>query len=184
MSNIHLFYSIIFLAIFSCKKEEVKPDPIVTTPIIEVPNNPIDTTNTDTTNTDTTITPPPVDHYLTITITDIRDVQGEMNIAIFDNEAAFDSKTNWVLATEQTVTGSSMQIKIKNLTAGVYAVTIYHDKNNNGELDTNGWTGVPQEGFGFSNDAMGLFGPPNFEQAKITIEAATDKDISIDLVHY
>ncbi len=183
MSNIHLFYSILFLAFFSCKKEEVKPDPIVTTPIIEVPNNPIDTTNTDTTNTDTTITPPPVDHYLTITITDIRDVQGEMNIAIFDNEAAFDSKTNWVLATEQTVTGSSMQIKIKNLTAGVYAVSVYHDKNNDGELNT-GLFGIPQVGFGFSNDAINNFGPPSFNQAKITIETATDKDISIDLVHY
>lgn len=173
MNNLHLLFSILFLAIFSCKKEEVEPDPIVNTPIIESPIVPGDTTTT---------VDPPADYFLTINITDIRDIEGEMNIAIFDNSTDFDAKTNWVIATEQTVTGSPMQVKIKNLPAGEYAISVYHDKNNDGELNTN-FLGIPKEGFGFSNDAINNFGPPSFDQAKITI-AAADQATSIDLVHY
>ena len=55
-----------------------------------------------------------------------------------------------------------------DLPYGSYAVKAFHDENGNGILDTN-FIGFPTEGFGFSNDAMGRFGPPSFEQAKFEI---------------
>jgi uncharacterized protein (DUF2141 family) len=51
---------------------------------------------------------------------------------------------------------------------GTYAVKVFHDENSNGELDTN-FVGFPTEGFGFSNDAMGSFGPPDFEDAAFVV---------------
>lgn len=53
---------------------------------------------------------------------------------------------------------------------GTYAVRLYHDENDNGELDTNVF-GVPREAYGFSNNARGRFGPPNFEEAAFTVES-------------
>jgi uncharacterized protein (DUF2141 family) len=47
---------------------------------------------------------------------------------------------------------------------GPYAVSVVHDENSNGRLDTN-FIGIPREGAGASNNAKGHFGPPKFDAA-------------------
>ena len=47
---------------------------------------------------------------------------------------------------------------------GTYAVSVVHDENSNGKLDTN-FIGMPREGVGASNDAKGHMGPPKFSAA-------------------
>lgn len=59
---------------------------------------------------------------------------------------------------------------VTDVPRGTYAVRLYHDENDNGELDTN-LVGVPQEAFGFSNDARGTMGPPDFQEAAFTLDA-------------
>ena len=55
---------------------------------------------------------------------------------------------------------------------GEYAIKVYHDENKNNEMDTLVF-GIPSEKYGFSNDARGVFGPPDFEAAKFTVGADT-----------
>jgi uncharacterized protein (DUF2141 family) len=43
-------------------------------------------------------------------------------------------------------------------------VSVVHDENFNGKLDTN-FIGMPREGVGASNDAKGHMGPPKFSAA-------------------
>jgi uncharacterized protein (DUF2141 family) len=52
---------------------------------------------------------------------------------------------------------------VENLNAGKYAFKYFHDENKNKKLDTN-LIGIPKEGYGFSNNAKGKFGPPSFGQ--------------------
>jgi|SRR5215471_4298764 len=47
---------------------------------------------------------------------------------------------------------------------GMFAVSVFHDENSNGKLDTN-FLGIPREGVGASNDARGHMGPPKFDAA-------------------
>jgi uncharacterized protein (DUF2141 family) len=47
---------------------------------------------------------------------------------------------------------------------GTYAVSVFHDENSNGKLDTK-FMGMPREGVGASNNAKGHFGPPKFDAA-------------------
>ena len=47
---------------------------------------------------------------------------------------------------------------------GTYAVSVFHDENSNGKLDTN-FIGMPKEGVGASNNASGHMGPPKFSAA-------------------
>lgn len=54
-------------------------------------------------------------------------------------------------------------ITITGLTSGNYSFKYFHDANNNKKLDTY-WFGAPKEGYGFSNNAKGYFGPPDFEK--------------------
>ncbi len=64
----------------------------------------------------------------------------------------------------------------KDLPVGEYAVTIFHDENNNGKLDTN-FMGIPNEDYGASNNAKGFMGPPKYSDAKFNLEK--DKTIII-----
>lgn len=64
------------------------------------------------------------------------------------------------------------------LPAGRYAFSAFHDANDNKKLDTN-WMGIPNEKYGFSNNARGTFGPPSLEDQLVEIQS--DKTISITL---
>ncbi len=68
--------------------------------------------------------------------------------------------------------GTTVEVHFEEVLDGEYAVKVFHDVNNNGKLDTN-WMGVPKEPYGFSNDAMGTFGPPSWEQARFTVKGHT-----------
>ncbi len=48
------------------------------------------------------------------------------------------------------------------LPSGSYAIACFHDENDNNKLDRS-FSGFPTEIYGFSNDARGVFGPPNLE---------------------
>lgn len=50
---------------------------------------------------------------------------------------------------------------------GAWALSVVHDENGNGRLDTR--LGIPREGFGFSNNPRIWFGPPSFESARFEL---------------
>ena len=53
------------------------------------------------------------------------------------------------------------------LASGAYAVSLFHDENGNGRLDT--ILGIPREGFGFSRNPPIRFGPPRFDAARFAV---------------
>jgi putative oxidoreductase len=53
----------------------------------------------------------------------------------------------------------------EDVAPGSYAMAFLHDEDDDGDLDRD-WIGMPQEGFGFSNDAPVRLGPPSFESAR------------------
>lgn len=66
-------------------------------------------------------------------------------------------------------------IAISGLKSGKYSFKYFHDKNSNKKWDTY-WIGAPKEGYGFSNNAMGKFGPPDFEKTIFELK----KDVRIE----
>lgn len=65
-----------------------------------------------------------------------------------------------------------------NLKAGKYAIRVFHDKNDNGKLDTT-FIGIPKERFGFSNNVMGKFGPPSLEQQLFEVNENATHQINL-----
>lgn len=63
----------------------------------------------------------------------------------------------------------TVRVRFEGVQEGDVALKLFHDVDGNGKLDTN-WMGIPKEPYGFSNDAMGTFGPPSWEQARISIK--------------
>lgn len=60
-----------------------------------------------------------------------------------------------------------LSVVVKDLPAGPVALTLFQDANANGRVDMSA-SGMPTEPYGFSNNAVGQFGPPRFEQALLT----------------
>ena len=52
----------------------------------------------------------------------------------------------------------------EKLSFGEYAISVIHDQNGNGKLDSNIFR-IPKEPYGFSNNAAATFGPPGFEES-------------------
>jgi uncharacterized protein (DUF2141 family) len=95
------------------------------------------------------------------------DAGGTLRLALCPSESAFETDKGCTLHTAKAA-GSLVRLRIPDLLPGTYAVKIFHDADNDGTLDTN-WLGIPSEPYGFSNDAMGSFGPPSFEQARFNV---------------
>ena len=94
---------------------------------------------------------------LKIEITSLRNNTGKVMLEVFDE------KEKVINREMSEIKEKSCQFMIKNLMAGKYAVRFYHDENQNSVMETNMF-GKPTEGYGFSNNVTGRFGPPPFEK--------------------
>ena len=53
-------------------------------------------------------------------------------------------------------------------TTGTYAIAVYHDADSNRSFNRTG-IGLPEEGFGFSNNPGTLFGLPSFRSVRLAV---------------
>ncbi len=101
---------------------------------------------------------------LTVTISGARNPNGSMALGIFNNEGGFPRAPQAFASMRIKAAQGNASVTFHDLPPGRYAVSAYHDENDNGKLDTDA-VGFPTEGYGFSNDARGTLGPPAFAQA-------------------
>lgn len=67
----------------------------------------------------------------------------------------------------EAAANGKLTVVLKDLPDGPLALSLFQDANANGRLDMNAM-GIPVEPYGFSNNAAGSFGPPQFEHAVVT----------------
>ncbi len=83
------------------------------------------------------------------------------------NEATF-MKAAPVQGLESEIVDGKATVTFTNVTPGVYAITLFHDKNGNKQMDFEA-NGMPIEMYGVSNNVMS-FGPPQWSDAKFDVE--------------
>lgn len=111
---------------------------------------------------------------LTIKITELKKNTGTVYISLSDENEKV------VQQTKGSVENGECTVMLTNIKSGKYAVTYYHDANDNGKLDT-GMFGKPEEGYGYSNDARGFMGPADFEDQIFAIKS--DLQITLKTVN-
>jgi len=116
------------------------------------------------------------DHNLTIVVKGADSDKGKMFIALSPNEADYKKKEGAFKEAEASIVNGSAK-HVFPVGAGTYAVKVFHDENNNKELDTN-FVGIPKESVGFSNNPS-LMGMPSFSKVSFTVDG--DKIITIKL---
>jgi uncharacterized protein (DUF2141 family) len=111
------------------------------------------------------------DRTLTVKIEGIRSDKGVTRLALFRSSTGYPGEPSKALVGKVApVKGGKSVFAIKGLQPGTYAVSAFHDENNNDKLDLN-WIGIPKEGTSASNNAKGRFGPPSFKDASFALSA-------------
>lgn len=95
----------------------------------------------------------------------LRSDKGQVKCALFASAKDFPKNVDKALAqTQSSVENGRAVCEFRNVAPGRYAISVFHDENSNGKMDTN-FIGMPREGVGASNNAIGHFGPPKFDAA-------------------
>ena len=113
---------------------------------------------------------------LTIEVASFENTKGVLRVCVTDQKDDF--LKSCAFSKIVAVEDDTVSLKIENIEKGNYAVSVYHDENNNDILETTGLFGIPIEPFGFSNNPSMIFGP-SFK--KSVFRMTSDKNISIKL---
>jgi len=100
-----------------------------------------------------------------IVITGFENNDGDCWFAIDNSKEVYEREDSVWIGKILSIKNNEVIVVIDSLKYGEYAVKVFHDENKNGELDTD-FLGIPDEDYGYSNDASGWFGPPSWEKAK------------------
>jgi uncharacterized protein (DUF2141 family) len=114
---------------------------------------------------------------LTVKVTGFKNDKGVVRALLFNSENGFPEATEKAIRSASVkINGTQAEFDFENLPPGRYAISLFHDSQNSGKLRTN-LVGIPRDGYGFSNNSMGTFGPPSFKDASFQITAGQNTHI-------
>ena len=100
-----------------------------------------------------------------VSVIDLRNNNGHVLISLFKDCVGYPDEPEKAYRKAQLVIiNQSASILFSGLPAGNYSIAILHDENDDRKMNTN-FFGIPKEGYGFSNNVMGTFGPPSCSKA-------------------
>ncbi len=116
--------------------------------------------------------PASAETLLKLEVTNIHDHSGkQVHVRIYD-EAGFPQTP--LFQQRKPAHGERLSFEFE-LSPGSYAISVFHDLNDNGKLDRR-FYGAPKEPAAFSNDYT-PFGPPRFSGCAIAVQAGENKTV-------
>lgn len=106
---------------------------------------------------------------LVVKVQDVSVQKGRLMMAVFDSADAWNGKAKAIAQQALTASAASVEFSFPDLPSGTYAISVMHDENGNGSLDSN-FLGMPVEGYGFSNDPR-VMRKATFEEAAFAVGA-------------
>ena len=113
---------------------------------------------------------------LTLTFHGVNDARGVVRCALFDSKAAYDANTHPVRTLDLPAGEGNFSATVAGLPPGHYAVKAFHDRDGDGRMRFNA-LGMPQEPYGFSNNARAPFGPPGWRAASFAVAPGANSQV-------
>jgi uncharacterized protein (DUF2141 family) len=102
---------------------------------------------------------------IAVALEGLRNARGTVHLCMTKSPTHFPNCGDDPAAVKHSVPVTSAErIDLSGIVPGSYALSVIHDENRNGRLDT--LLGIPREGFGFSRNPVIRFGPPRFAQVR------------------
>lgn len=100
-----------------------------------------------------------------ITVSNLHNEKGHVLVSLYKDGTGYpDDATKAFRKIKLDISGKKATVMFTGLPAGNYAVSILHDENDDQKMNKNN-LGIPKEGYGFSNNVVGAFGPPSWSRA-------------------
>jgi uncharacterized protein (DUF2141 family) len=113
-----------------------------------------------------------------VSVAGLRSTKGNVLVCVTTNPKAFPDCSKDASATRMKISAKQANnLSVMVAGAGTYAVSLIHDENGNGKLDTT--LGMPREGFGFSRNPAISFGPPKFKSASFAVNGAAAQTVKM-----
>jgi uncharacterized protein (DUF2141 family) len=106
-----------------------------------------------------------------VTLDGVNSADGKVLVALYDKSGDFPTGGKWLKTQTVNAGKGAVSVEFKEVTSGRYAVSAFHDVNDNGRMDKN-MLGIPSEPNGVSRNVRGLVGPPKFEDAAVNVDAS------------
>lgn len=121
----------------------------------------------------------PAGTELRVQIGHLRNQEGHVLVSLFRNGAGYpdDPEKAFRKGKAQISNGNAVMV-FHDIPPGEYAIAILHDENDDLRMNKT-WLGMPAEGYGFSNNVMGMFGPPSISKASFSVRTGGIQVISI-----
>jgi uncharacterized protein (DUF2141 family) len=125
----------------------------------------------------------PATNTIHVEIDGLRNDKGKAVCSLYSSADGFPKEADKALAhTSAAITDKRAVCEFVGIAPNAtYAISVFHDENSNGKLDTN-FMGMPREGVGASNGAPGHFGPPKFDAAAFRFQGGR-MDLKITIVY-
>ena len=115
---------------------------------------------------------------VSLVVKNLKHHQGSIRVAIYDSAESF-LKPGKVVAVCNSEGRIIKEARVVcELEPATYAAAVFHDENGNGRLDSN-FMRMPQEGYGFSNNAKGSLGPPEYKDAAFPVVGDMEHPITL-----
>ena len=102
---------------------------------------------------------------LQVELTGLRNDKGHVLASLYNSAKGYpDDPAKAFRKQKILIRNRKATLTFSSIPEGTYALAILHDENDDLKMNTN-WIGLPREGYGFSNNVMGTFGPPSFTKA-------------------
>ena len=107
---------------------------------------------------------------ISVIIENISPASGVLRVALYNSKNHWLSDNGIVRARLVMVDASTERLEFWGVPSGEYGIAVYHDANSNNVLDMK-YIVIPNEAYGFSNNARGSFGlgSPGFKKAKFAV---------------
>lgn len=113
-----------------------------------------------------------------VSMTGFKTNDGKAKIGLFIEEATFLREPEMTLSSE--IVNHTSEVTFTDIPDGIYAISVYHDENDNGKLDL--IMGVlPKEDNGTSNNPESVLGPPKWKDSIFEVKGGEVKSFNITI---
>ncbi len=103
---------------------------------------------------------------LELVVHNVKSEKGVLWIGIYDSEELFLDRDHARLVSVPIDRSGTVRVVVPDVSFGEIAIAVFHDRNNNGELDRS-LAGIPSEPFAFSGKVKSRWRLPRFEEVKV-----------------
>jgi len=113
---------------------------------------------------------------LTIRVENVLPSGGVLRLGLYDAARYPDDNSKPVAFADVPAIAGETVVTLHAIPPGTYAIQTFQDVNSDDKMNTS-WLGLPQEPFGFSQDATPFLSKPSFDQVKFTLAVGENSQV-------